>query len=97
MQPVPGDLQSVVRRTTAEARPTRMRASQHLTPRTPMSRFASFSAALTAAFILSACVFAPPVHTSTSTTDVAKMGEQAIATCGAGNVKEVNAKSFTCK
>lgn len=62
-----------------------------------MNRLANFSAALTAAALLSACVFAPPVHTSTSTADVAKMGEQAVATCGAGNVKEVNAKSFSCK
>lgn len=62
-----------------------------------MNRFATFSVALTSAFLLSACVFAPPVHTSTNPSDVSKMSEQALATCGAGNVKEVNAKSFTCK
>lgn len=62
-----------------------------------MNRFASFAAAMVSAVILSACVFAPPVHTSTDSASIAKMGEQAIATCGAGNVKEVNAKSFTCK
>ncbi len=62
-----------------------------------MTRFASFSLALAAAALLSACVFAPPSNYRTDAADVAKMGEQAIATCGAGNVKEVNAKSFTCK
>lgn len=62
-----------------------------------MNRFASFSLALTAAALLSACVFAPPVTTPTDTQAVTKMGEQALATCGAGNVKEVSAKSFTCK
>lgn len=62
-----------------------------------MTRTASFCAALAAAALLSACVFAPPVHTTTDTATVSKMGEQALATCGAGNVKEVSAKSFTCK
>ena len=62
-----------------------------------MNRFASFSLALASAMLLSACVFAPPVHTSTNPSDVTKMSEQALATCGAGNVKEVNAKSFSCK
>lgn len=62
-----------------------------------MTRIASFSLALGAAALLSACVFAPPVTTPTDTNAVAKISEQALATCGAGNVKEVNAKSFTCK
>ena len=62
-----------------------------------MLRFASFSLALTASALLSACVFAPPVTTPTDTQAVTKMGEQALATCGAGNVREVNAKSYTCK
>lgn len=53
-----------------------------------------------AAAVLSAgCVIAP--NTSEANTqrmdDVRKMSEQATATCGAGNVKEVNSKSFTCK
>lgn len=62
-----------------------------------MNRFAAFSSALTAAALLSACVFAPPITTPTDSSAVSKMSDQAVATCGAGNVKEVNAKSFTCK
>ncbi|MDR7271067.1 hypothetical protein J2X20_003725 [Pelomonas saccharophila] len=62
-----------------------------------MTRIASYCLALGASALLSACVFAPPVTTPTDTNAVAKMSEQALATCGAGNVKEVNAKSFTCK
>ncbi len=62
-----------------------------------MNRFASFTLALMAAAALSACVFAPPVTSRVDAADVAKMSEQALATCGAGNVKEVNAKSFSCK
>lgn len=62
-----------------------------------MTRFASLSLAAAAATLLSACVFAPPINTPTDTTAVTRMSEQAVATCGAGNVKEVNAKSFTCK
>lgn len=62
-----------------------------------MNRIASFSAILAAAALLSACVFAPPSVHRADHADLAKMSEQALATCGAGNVKEVNAKSFTCK
>ncbi len=62
-----------------------------------MTRIASFSAILAAAALLSACVFAPPVTTSADASAIGKMSEQALATCGAGNVKEVNAKSFSCK
>lgn len=62
-----------------------------------MHRIATAAIALTAAALLSACVFAPPVTTTTDSTAITRMSEQAVATCGAGNVKEVNAKSFTCK
>ncbi|WP_457444299.1 hypothetical protein [Roseateles sp. P5_E4] len=62
-----------------------------------MTRLASFAFALTAASLLSACVFAPPITSTTDSAAIAKMSEQAVATCGIGNVKEVNAKSFTCK
>lgn len=62
-----------------------------------MTRFASFALAASAAALLSACVFAPPVTTQPDTSAINKMSEQAVATCGAGNVREVNAKSFTCK
>jgi PBP1b-binding outer membrane lipoprotein LpoB len=63
-----------------------------------MTRIASFSAILAAAVLLSACVFAPPVGSIPANSQaITKMSEQAVATCGAGNVKEVDAKSFTCK
>ncbi len=62
-----------------------------------MNRIAALSLALAAATLLSACVFAPPVTTQADSATIAKTSEQAIATCGAGNVKEVNAKSFSCK
>jgi hypothetical protein len=62
-----------------------------------MNRIASFALSLTAAALLSACVFAPPVHTTTDSSAITKMSEQALATCGAGNVKEVSAKNFSCK
>lgn len=63
-----------------------------------MNRIASAVVAMAASALLSACVFAPPssaIPADTST--ITKIGEQAVVTCGAGNVKEVNAKSFTCK
>ncbi|KQV50682.1 hypothetical protein ASC95_15130 [Pelomonas sp. Root1217] len=62
-----------------------------------MTRLASFALALTATSLLSACVFAPPITSTTDSAAITKMSEQAVATCGTGNVKEVNAKSFTCK
>lgn len=62
-----------------------------------MNRFAAFALALTAAALLSACVFAPPITTQPDSAAIAKMSEQAVSTCGAGNVREVNAKSFSCK
>jgi len=63
-----------------------------------MNRFAFLAAALTAAALLSACVFAPPSSSiPADTSTITKIGEQAVLTCGAGNVKEVNSKSFTCK
>ncbi|HEY0957546.1 MAG TPA: hypothetical protein VGE36_22535 [Roseateles sp.] len=63
-----------------------------------MNRFAAFAVSLTAAALLSACVFAPPAGSIPADTNaIAKMSESAVATCGAGNVREVNAKSFSCK
>jgi len=64
-----------------------------------MNRIASFTLALSAAALLSACVFAPPAGSSNAfdADAMAKNTERAMAACGAGNVKEVNAKSFTCK
>ena len=64
-----------------------------------MNRFVAFAASLAAAALLSACVFAPPAGSSNAfDADVmAKNSERALAACGAGNVKEVSAKSFSCK
>lgn len=62
-----------------------------------MTRLAPVALALSAAALLSACVFAPPLHSQPDANAIAKLSEQAVATCGAGNVKEVNAKSFSCK
>lgn len=63
-----------------------------------MNRFVAFAVSLTAAALLCACVFAPPSSAIPADSNaITKMSEQAVVTCGAGNVKEVNAKSFTCK
>ena len=63
-----------------------------------MNRIATALVALAASSLLSACVFAPPASAfPAESAAIAKMSEQALATCGTGNVKEVNAKSFTCK
>ena len=63
-----------------------------------MSRIVTVLVALAASSLLSACVFAPPASAfPAESAAITKMSEQALATCGAGNVKEVNAKSFTCK
>ncbi|UXH79374.1 hypothetical protein [Roseateles amylovorans] len=79
-------------------------ASPTLAPLAASRRFASAGRSaslmlmLAAAALATGCVFAPPSSVQvTSASDVAKMSEQALATCGAGQVKEVNAKSFTCK
>lgn len=62
-----------------------------------MKRFAASAVALAVAALLSACVFAPPLSSQTDTNAISKLGEQAVATCGVGNVREVNSKSFSCK
>jgi hypothetical protein len=63
-----------------------------------IDRFASLSTALAAAALCSACVIAPPGSVQIGdSAEIAKMGEQATLTCGAGQVKEVSAKSFSCK
>ena len=62
-----------------------------------MPRTASLSTGVIAATLLSACVFAPPITATTDSAAITRMSDQAVATCGVGNVKEVNAKSFTCK
>ena len=62
-----------------------------------IKRLATLSLTGVAAVLCSACVFAPPINHTTDSNELAKMGQQALATCGSGNVKEVSAKSFTCK
>jgi hypothetical protein len=63
-----------------------------------MNRFASIAVSVAAASMLSACVFAPPSSSIPADSQaITKMSENAVATCGAGNVREVNAKSFSCK
>jgi hypothetical protein len=64
-----------------------------------MTRIASLCIALTAAALLSACVFAPPSNSSNAfdADALAKNSDRALIACGAGNVKEVSAKSFSCK
>ena len=70
-----------------------------------MNRFAAFAVSLSAAALLSACVFAPPSHSSNvhylpnayDASALEKNSERALTACGAGNVKEVNAKGFSCK
>jgi hypothetical protein len=64
-----------------------------------MNRFASATVAVIAAALLSACVFAPPSGSSNAfdADALAKNSDRALIACGAGNVKEVSAKSFSCK
>lgn len=61
------------------------------------SRGAALALALGGAALTSGCVVAPSTSSPARTADVARMGELAVTTCGAGQVREVNAKSFTCK
>ncbi|WP_431101629.1 hypothetical protein [Roseateles noduli] len=65
----------------------------------PAARLKALLLGGAAAVLSTGCVIAP--NTAEATTqrmeDVRKMSEQATTTCGAGNVKEVNAKSFSCK
>lgn len=53
-------------------------------------------AALSAS-LLTGCVIAPPNSLGTTTDEAMKMTDRAVAVCGAGNVKEVSPKSFSCK
>lgn len=62
-----------------------------------MTRLASLCTALSAAAMLSACVFAPPSSNTIDADALAKNSDRALVACGAGNVKEVSAKSFSCK
>jgi hypothetical protein len=59
-------------------------------------RLALLALATCTALFSTGCVINPQSQGS-HPGDVAKMSEQALATCGAGQVKEVNARSFSCK
>ena len=63
-------------------------------------RTAALMLAIAATALSTGCVIAPNSSDSNAAQraeEVRKMSEQATATCGAGFVKEVNAKSFSCK
>ncbi|WP_343631074.1 hypothetical protein [Roseateles sp.] len=62
-------------------------------------RTAAVMLAVAATALTTGCVIAPNSSETNAqrAEDVRKMSEQATTTCGAGFVKEVNAKSFTCK
>ncbi len=64
-----------------------------------MSRTLAATSALVASLLCSACIsISPDVKSPAShAAELARMGEQAVKTCGEGQVKEVSAKSFACK
>lgn len=53
--------------------------------------------ALCGAALTTGCVVAPSTTSAPNASDIARMSEEAVKTCGAGQVREVNAKSFSCK
>jgi len=63
-----------------------------------MKRIATLATVTLAALLCTACVIAPNGERVISDREaLTQMSEQAIKTCGAGNVKDVTHKSFTCK
>ncbi len=63
-----------------------------------MKRIATLAAVTLAALLNSACVIAPNSERVIADREaLTQMSEQATKTCGAGNVKDVTHKSFTCK
>lgn len=63
-----------------------------------MNRYAALTLASCASLLSAACVFAPPSSVRVNdSAELARMSEQALKTCGEGQVKEVSARSFTCK
>lgn len=64
-----------------------------------MPRFISVSLALLVAAASSACISISPdmKDPNRHATELARMSEQAVKTCGEGKVKEVSAKSFSCQ
>lgn len=63
-----------------------------------MNRTAALTLALCASLLSTACVIAPPSSVRINdSAELARMSEQALKTCGEGQVKEVSARSFSCK
>lgn len=63
-----------------------------------MKRIATLTAVALAALMSTACVIAPNSDRVVTDRDaLAQMSEQAVKTCGAGFVKDVTQKGFTCK
>lgn len=63
-----------------------------------MKRIATLATVTLAALLSTACVIAPGSERIISDREaLTQMSEQATKTCGAGNVKDVTHKSFTCK
>jgi len=62
-----------------------------------MNRTATLLLATVGALLCSACVIGPSYPRTPDAAELERMSDQALKTCGAGNVKEVNSKSFVCK
>lgn len=64
-----------------------------------MPRVITISLVLLAAAASSACISISPdlKDPGNHAAQLARMSEQALKTCGEGNVKEVSAKAFACK
>jgi hypothetical protein len=62
-----------------------------------MNRLTPLFLTLGAALLNSACVITPGTVRVGDATELARMSEQALKTCGEGQVKEVSAKSYSCK
>jgi hypothetical protein len=64
-----------------------------------MSRTIACISATAAALLCTACISISPEvkNPASQAAELARMGEQAVKTCGEGKVKEVGVKSFTCQ
>lgn len=63
-----------------------------------MSRPLALSVALLAALASSACIsISPELKNQAHAEELTRMSAQALKTCGEGQVREVSAKSFSCK
>jgi hypothetical protein len=62
-----------------------------------MKNIAKFVFALASIASLSACIAVSDSGSIDTDKRVAQMAQQALATCGQGNVEKVSASSFSCK